>query len=197
MEKCSPKGRDCIESKSRFTFNCLPSCDGIYADTEQWDYFDWSLEDMIEPLTSEYNDFKWNNIQHFRVVTLSSLGHAWTKNGIQFADLKWEKAPFDSMDAYNQSKLANILFTRELSIRTRGTGVTTYSLHPGTVFTDIGRNLRDKVPSWFQPVTDELAGYLFKSVDSGAQTTVFCCVDESLEDKSGRYWSTLVHNVGW
>ena len=132
------------------------------------------------------------------MVTVSSLGHAWTKNGIQFADLIWEKAPFDSMDAYNQSKLANILFTRELSSRTRGTGVTTYSLHPGTVFTDIGRNLRDKVPDWFQPVTDELAGYLFKSVDSGAQTTVFCCVDESLEDKSGRYWSTLlVNNVGW
>merc|ERR1712038_1255762 len=63
------------------------------------------------------------------------------------------------------------------------------------VFTDIGRNLREKVPDWAQPVTDELAGYLFKSVDSGAQTTVFCCVDESLEDKSGRYYADCAEKV--
>ena len=43
--------------------------------------------------------------------------------------------------AYQQSKLANTLFPRELARRLEGTGVTTYALHPGVVFTDIWRNM--------------------------------------------------------
>ena len=77
MEKCSSKGRDCIEEKSGFTFDCLPSCGGTYADTEAWPDFGWSFEDMIQPLTSEYNNFKQNNVKHFRfnsTATLTAFG---------------------------------------------------------------------------------------------------------------------------
>ena len=48
---------------------------------------------------------------------------------------------YNNWEAYRQSKLANILFTRELARRLNGTGVTANSLHPGTVTTEIGRHL--------------------------------------------------------
>ena len=65
---CNPKGRDCIEEKSGRDFNCHISCEGIYADTSQWDgrgEGDVKKEE-IEPLISEYKNFKRNNVHHFR-----------------------------------------------------------------------------------------------------------------------------------
>lgn len=48
---------------------------------------------------------------------------------------------YDEGEAYNQSKLANVLFAKELSERLKGTGVTVNSLHPGVVDTDIVRHM--------------------------------------------------------
>lgn len=55
-------------------------------------------------------------------------------------DLNSEKS-YDEAKAYNQSKLANILFTKELARRLEGTGVTANALHPGIVDTDIFRHM--------------------------------------------------------
>lgn len=123
-----------------------------------------------------------------RVVTVSSLAHGWAKDGIQFDDLKWEKKSWSSMEAYNQSKLANIYFMRELAEKTRGSGISTYSLHPGVVGTDIGRNLKDKIPSFLVPLTEK-AKLFMKNMESGAQTSIYCCVEESIQEHSGRYYS--------
>lgn len=53
-----------------------------------------------------------------RVINLSSLAHIVGK--IDFEDLNWEKKKFDTKQAYCQSKLANVLFTRELAKRLQG-----------------------------------------------------------------------------
>ena len=73
-----------------------------------------------------------------RIVNVSSLGHLHGK--IKKDDLNSEKS-YSKIDCYTQSKLANVLFTRELAKRLKGTGVTSYSLHPGAVITDIARHI--------------------------------------------------------
>ena len=68
---------------------------------------------------------------------MSSLAHE--SGSIDLSDLHWERREYSRIAAYNQSKLANLLFSRELSRRLSGTGVTTYCLHPGVIATDLGR----------------------------------------------------------
>lgn len=78
-----------------------------------------------------------------RIIVLSSLAHI--AGYINKKDLNSEKS-YNRILAYGQSKLANILFTRYLSKKLNGTGVTVYCLHPGSVNTELTRH----VPSIFE-----------------------------------------------
>nr|KAF6411541.1 retinol dehydrogenase 13 [Rousettus aegyptiacus] len=73
-----------------------------------------------------------------RIINLSSLAHI--AGHIDFDDLNWEKRKYDTKAAYCQSKLAVVLFTKELSRRLQGTGVTVNALHPGVARTELGRH---------------------------------------------------------
>lgn len=73
-----------------------------------------------------------------RIVNVSSLAH--TRGEIKVADLNSEQS-YDEGKAYSQSKLANVLFTRELAKRLHNTGVTVNALHPGIVHTELGRHM--------------------------------------------------------
>lgn len=123
-----------------------------------------------------------------RVISLSSVMHKYDKKGIQFHDLKWEKTKFDSWKAYGQSKLATIYFMRRLGQMLQGQGVTTYSVHPGVVGTDIGAVYMEKIPAFLRPLTD-LSKYFMKSSEHGAQTTLFCAIEPSLENSTGKYYA--------
>lgn len=116
-----------------------------------------------------------------RIVNVSSLVH---KYGIiDKNDLQFEKA-FTEGAAYSNSKLANILFSRELAKRLEGTGVTCNSLHPGAIRTELGRNS----PLFFNFMF--VFGFLFyKSIKSGAQTTLACALDPDFKDVTGKYFS--------
>ena len=70
-----------------------------------------------------------------RIVTVSSRAHL--RAAIDFDDLDVRHG-YQAMDAYSRSKLANVLFTRELARRLEGTGVTANCLHPGVVRSDFG-----------------------------------------------------------
>merc|ERR1711962_1964136 len=78
---------------------------------------------------------------HARIVNVSSLAH--TRGQIQWDDINFEKTPYDAIKAYGQSKLANILFTKELARKGEGSGVNAYALHPGVINTELGRHLKD------------------------------------------------------
>ncbi|XP_074489088.1 retinol dehydrogenase 13-like [Sebastes fasciatus] len=120
-----------------------------------------------------------------RVVNVSSLAHE--RGQIYFDDIHQEK-DYRPWKSYFQSKLANVLFTKELANRLQGSGVTTYSLHPGIIRTELGRHFWSKIPLWKSVVYTPLS-FLIKSPTEGAQTTIYCAVEESLQDKSGLYYS--------
>ncbi|XP_021058100.1 retinol dehydrogenase 12 [Mus pahari] len=115
-----------------------------------------------------------------RVVNVSSLVHLFGK--IRFHDLQGEKR-YCSAFAYSHSKLANLLFTRELAKRLQGTGVTTYAVHPGVVLSDITRN------SYLLCLIWQLFSPFFKSTFQGAQTSLYCALAEDLEPLNGKYFS--------
>jgi retinol dehydrogenase-12 len=125
--------------------------------------------------------------ENARVVVVSSSAHGMGK--LDFEDLNWRSRPYNSMGAYGQSKLANILFAKELAIRETfmGSGVTTYSLHPGIVKTELSRHFRETFGSVFFYLAKILAP-LTKTVESGAQTSICCAVDEALENQTGKYY---------
>jgi NAD(P)-dependent dehydrogenase (short-subunit alcohol dehydrogenase family) len=75
-----------------------------------------------------------------RIVTVSSVGHRFARNGIRFDDLQWEK-DYNRVVAYGQSKLANLMFTYELQRRLQGTDTIAVAAHPGGSNTELARNL--------------------------------------------------------
>ena len=85
-----------------------------------------------------------------RIVNVSSKAYRWSK-GIQFDDINSENC-YNPQVAYGHSKLANILFTRSLARRLKGTNVTTTCLHPGVIWTELGRHM-EKTYSVFKKVT--------------------------------------------
>ncbi|XP_028835197.1 retinol dehydrogenase 12 isoform X1 [Denticeps clupeoides] len=121
-----------------------------------------------------------------RVVNVSSMLHKGGK--IHFDDLFFDKRQYNSLVSYRQSKLANVLFSRELARQMRGTGVSSYSLHPGVIRTELSRH----VESWL-PILKFLlcipSYLLMKTPWEGAQTSIYCAVTEGLECKSGCYFS--------
>jgi NAD(P)-dependent dehydrogenase (short-subunit alcohol dehydrogenase family) len=120
-----------------------------------------------------------------RIVNVSSMAH--TRGHMLWDDINWEKTPYNAIQAYGQSKLANILFTKELARKGEGSGVNAYSLHPGVINTELGRHLKDT----FGPMVCvwKLAMPFIKTAESGANTTIYCAVDESIADHNGRYYS--------
>ncbi|KAJ8004867.1 hypothetical protein DPEC_G00140760 [Dallia pectoralis] len=121
-----------------------------------------------------------------RVVNVSSIAH---KGGeIHFDDLFFEKRPYNALASYRQSKLANVLFSSELARRMKGTGVTSYCLHPGVIRTELSRH----VESWFPMMRAFFSAssmLLMKTPSQGAQTSIYCAVTPGLESKSGCYFS--------
>ena len=75
-----------------------------------------------------------------RVVTVSSVGHRFARNGIRFDDLQWDHG-YSRVGAYGQAKLANLMFTYELQRRLTGTNTIAAAAHPGGSNTELARNL--------------------------------------------------------
>jgi NAD(P)-dependent dehydrogenase (short-subunit alcohol dehydrogenase family) len=102
---------------------------------------------------------------------------------VDFDDLGREKRPYERLDAYNQSKLANILFTTELARRLAGTNVTANCLHPGV----IGTNLLIAYEGRPAPLRF-LTRRGRPGPKEGAVTSVFVATSPTLEGVSGKYF---------
>ncbi|KAF4087569.1 hypothetical protein AMELA_G00072230 [Ameiurus melas] len=124
-----------------------------------------------------------------RVINLSSLAHIIGE--IDFEDLNWDRKTFNTKKAYCQSKLAIVLFTRELARRLEGTGVTVNALHPGVVATELGRHTGMHQSQFSSTVLSPFFYLLIKSPELGAQSSVYLAVAEELTSVSGRYYDVM------
>jgi retinol dehydrogenase-14 len=117
-----------------------------------------------------------------RVVTVSS--HAHTGGRIDFDDLQGERS-YSGARAYNQSKLANVLFTYELARRLQGTSVTANALHPGVVRTSFGA----EDPAGIQRLLVPLIRPFMKSPARGAATSIHVASAPELDQVTGTYFA--------
>ena len=115
-----------------------------------------------------------------RIVTVSSVGHRFARNGIRFDDLQWENS-YSRVGAYGQAKLANLLFTYELQRRLQGTNTIAVAAHPGGSNTELARNM----PAALRALTAALAP-LMQGADMGALPTLRAATDPGV--LGGQYY---------
>jgi NAD(P)-dependent dehydrogenase (short-subunit alcohol dehydrogenase family) len=116
-----------------------------------------------------------------RVVTVASVGHR--RGTLDFDDLGFERG-YSIMRAYARSKLANVLFAAELARRLAGRGVTSNSLHPGAVAT----NIWSGAPLWAKPIILLLFRPFFISAEKGGSYIVRLAAGPELEGVTGQYF---------
>ena len=119
-----------------------------------------------------------------RVVSVTSIGHHFARGGMRFDDLQSERS-YEGMDAYCRSKLANVLFVRELARREAAAGVTANAAHPGWVRSSfamdgdtegiVGLGMRVMRPLQISP-------------RRGARTSIYLATSPEVADKTGLYW---------
>jgi retinol dehydrogenase 14 len=117
-----------------------------------------------------------------RVVTVASVGHR--QGTLDFDDLGFARGGYRIMRAYARSKLANVLFAAELARRLAGTGVTSNSLHPGAVAT----NIWSGAPGWAKPLIFLFFRPFFITPEKGGDRIVHLAADPALDGVSGQYF---------
>ena len=116
-----------------------------------------------------------------RIVIVASGAH---KTGrIHFEDINLIHG-FNVVKAYSQSKLANVLYTRELARRTGKRGITVNCCHPGAVATNIGI---DRDTGFGKTITGLLKPF-FQTPEEGARTAIFLATDDSVKNITGEYF---------
>jgi retinol dehydrogenase-12 len=114
-----------------------------------------------------------------RIVNVASGAH-YRATGIDFEAVRRPTRTRTAFAEYGVSKLANVLHAQELARRLAGSGVTTYSLHPGVVASDVWRS----VPWPIRP----LIKLRMRSTGDGARTSVFCATSGEVGQDSGLYY---------
>ncbi|KAI9733475.1 MAG: hypothetical protein M1818_007223 [Claussenomyces sp. TS43310] len=119
-----------------------------------------------------------------RIITLSSLGHKWApKGGLQLEHVHSEMASTSTFARYGQSKLANILYSRELA--RRYPSIRCISLHPGSVDTGLSRGLTSSFPRLTAPI-QFLSKFLATSVQQGTLNQLWAATSQAAV--SGKYY---------
>jgi len=152
-----------------------------------------------ELLHGQEKQFYVNHVGHFQLVTglleslapegriviLSSSAHTMApEGGIRFDDLSFEQG-YEGWTAYGQSKLANLLFAKELSRRLEGTDQVANACHPGVIATNLGRHMPWIARALF-PVAAAIA---MKSIPQGAATQTFLAAHPDAASVSGEYYA--------
>lgn len=168
---------------------------------------------MANPLTRDArgyeSQFATNHLGHFqltarlwpllvaagkaRVVVLSSVGHR--LNGLDLDDINFVTREYQKWPAYGQAKSANALFALQLDKIGEPHGVRVFAVHPGGIVTPLQRYLtmeEQVAMGWF----DEQGNLneVFKTVEQGASTSVWCAVSPLLDGMGGVYCENC--NVG-
>jgi NAD(P)-dependent dehydrogenase (short-subunit alcohol dehydrogenase family) len=122
-----------------------------------------------------------------RVVNVASDAHKGARKGLDFDDLEWQRRRYGSgFGVYSATKLANILFTRELARRLEDTGVTANAVHPGFVASNFAR---EGDTGTIGNIAMVLGRPFAKSPEKGAQTSIYVATSPAVEGVSGQYFA--------
>ena len=113
-----------------------------------------------------------------RIVVLSSALHY--RGKMVWDDLQYERRKYSGTAAYNQSKLANVLFTIALARRLEGTKVTVNAVHPGVVATELARDF----PSFLM----KIANLFMLTPEQGAACSLHVATAPELSGVTGQYF---------
>ena len=113
-----------------------------------------------------------------RVVNVASRAHERCA-GIDFEVLQKPETSMKGLTEYGVSKLANVLFSKELGKRWAADGIHTYSLHPGVIASDIWRNV---------PWPLRLMTKFMKTTEEGAVASIQCAVGKETANETGLYY---------
>ncbi len=114
-----------------------------------------------------------------RIVNVSSVAH-YSASGIDYEAVRKPTKNITGLPEYAVSKLANVLHAQELARRLDGTGVTTYSLHPGAIASNVWR----RIPWPF----DALMKLFMRSSEEGAQMSLYCATSPEVANDNGKYY---------
>jgi NAD(P)-dependent dehydrogenase (short-subunit alcohol dehydrogenase family) len=114
-----------------------------------------------------------------RIVNVSSIGH-YRAAGIDYEAVREPTKSFTGLPEYSVSKLGNVLHAQELARRSEGDGISTYSLHPGAIASDVWR----RVPWPVRPLIKRRMG----SPAEGARTSLYCATSPEVANESGHYY---------
>lgn len=189
-ELADPKSvRACVASvkEKGFRFDAIIANAGIMALPKLETAFGYELQ------------FFTNHVGHFmlvtglldaltddaRVVMLSSSAHFGApKEGIRFDNLDGKKG-YKAWAFYGQSKIANLLFAKELSRRLASTQKTANACHPGVIRTNLGRSMNPLARS----VLNITEPFFLKSIAQGAATQCYVAVNPGAAGISGTYFA--------
>ncbi|XP_022286339.2 WW domain-containing oxidoreductase-like [Crassostrea virginica] len=128
-----------------------------------------------------------------RIVIVSSESHRFSDlslDSITESKLSPTLSQYQDLQAYNNSKLCNVLFSLHLNKLLSDKGVQCNSLHPGNImYTNLSRHW------WLYRVLFLLARPFTKSLQQGAATTVFCAVSSHLDGVGGLYFNNCCHCI--
>jgi NAD(P)-dependent dehydrogenase (short-subunit alcohol dehydrogenase family) len=99
---------------------------------------------------------------------------------MRWDDLEFKSRPYKGWEAYNQSKLANVLMTKALARRLQGSQASAFALHPGVVATQLGRDY----PDWLM----KMAKIFMMTPEKGARCSLFVATEPSLHMLNGAYF---------
>ncbi len=119
-----------------------------------------------------------------RVVVVASEAHRAARDGIDFDDLQRERA-YHPFRVYAESKLANILFARELARREAEHGLSVFAVHPGVV---ASRFAQDGDARGLIPLFYRIARPFLRDCARGARSTVYAASAPGIEGQSGAYF---------
>lgn len=120
-----------------------------------------------------------------RVVVLSSAAHRHApRSGIDFDNLSGERG-YVPWEAYGQSKLANVLFAKQLAKRLAGSGRTANAVHPGVIPSPLARHL----PAAARAVYTSVGPWFLKDISRGAATQCYVATHPALAAFSGEYFA--------
>eukprot|EP00884_Botryococcus_braunii_P023553 jgi/Botrbrau1/9882/Bobra.0080s0017.1 len=120
-----------------------------------------------------------------RIVVMSSEGHRLGK--LHFDDLHYRNRHYNRWVAYGHSKLANILFAKELATRLADTPIKVFSLHPGIINTNLTRYTFLAPGTVGNLLYRIFAAPVLSSIARGTATTIYAAVNPDLEQHSGAY----------